>query len=584
MAVSRRIGRRRRQAPSETRNVSFLARAAAIISIAVVSSLIGHTVASRNGSENSSRPRKRSSQKISRGLRAHVSVVDETHTFDSRSDGGRKRDRIRKLSSTSTVVDAGLPPLTSHAIENLAASWDTIPIIDGTLQLPEQQQLTPIAPNEINSMDSSKLFRDDDLIAPRIVGGTEEPNLDSFVMHMRYIEDDEMWKFAGCGGTLISRCHILTAGHCMTGDRADRTQAVYVNAWRPFSSNSDTTTGKTKPYHVSLIDSDKTAIHPKFNNTGNLNDVAVLTMTKCIPDDTAELFEIIEIANDNFWRERYKDLFGSDAISNDELDDLPTLKTRVAGFGKIDPDDTSVPSALQSVEVSIFGRDDCQTKYDTNLLFKSSNLIQADMYCAGAREGGKDACLGDSGGPNYYTDPLTSKRTQLGVVSWGIGCAQVGFPGVYTSVAYHYDFIKSAVCEDERLGDFGVTTSTVYSQFDITAASPLRLCLPDDIPASNNAGGAADPVKTIIIGESINGEAVDLEDVPQGPSCFKDDTICERDSDCCDTLICKRRDKVCGKLPRRNKGRLTDGGTHGGAGASTTRNTSDDRRRRLLRS
>ena len=160
--------------------------------------------------------------------------------------------------------------------------------------------------------------------------------------------------------------------------------------------------------------------------------------------------------------------------------------------------------------------------------------------------------LGDSGGPNYFTDPETSKRTQLGVVSWGIGCAQVGFPGVYTSVAYHYDFIQSAVCEDQRLGDFGVTGSSVYSQSDITAASPLRLCLPDDIPASNNAGGA-DPVQPIIIGESMNEEENDLGDVPEEPKCFKENTKCESDDDCCGTSICKRRDKVCSKPPRQNK-------------------------------
>ena len=180
----------------------------------------------------------------------------------------------------------------------------------------------------------------------------------------------------------------------MTGDRDDRTKAVYVNAWRPFSSNMDPSTGKTKPYHVSLIDLDKTAVHPKFNNSGNLNDVAVLTMTKCIPEDKADLFEVIEVANSKFWNDRYKDLFGSDAVSNDESNDVATIKTRVAGFGQQDPDDTSVPPALQSVDVSLFGRNDCQTQYNKNLFYKSINLIQPDMYCAGALEGGKDACLG----------------------------------------------------------------------------------------------------------------------------------------------------------------------------------------------
>jgi len=421
------------------------------------------------------------------------------------------------------------------------------------------------------------------------VGGTEDFDLDSFVMHLRYVEEDSRWKFAGCGGTLISSCHILTAAHCMTGDRAERTKAVYVNAWRPFSNNTDASTGRTKPYHVSLIDMEKTAIHPNFNNTGNLNDIAVLTMTKCLPEETSNLFEIMEIANQAFWQEMHAELF----LSTNTVSTNPTNKTRVAGFGQLDPDDTSVPPALQSVDVTLFGRDDCEAKFRTNIFFTSSNLIQADMYCAGAPSGGKDACLGDSGGPNYFTDPATSKRTQLGVVSWGIGCAQEEFPGVYTSVAYHYDFIQTAVCMDERLGDFGATSSTALSQSTTTAASPLKLCLPNDIPAPNNSGGGNVAGPIVVGNDDLENEIQDVaiqeEDIPEVSSCSSKSSSCKRDDECCDDLVCNRRDQTCTILPRQDKGRLTDGGSYGGAASSQIRNADFDdfdrrkRRERVLR-
>ncbi|OEU11547.1 trypsin-like serine protease, partial [Fragilariopsis cylindrus CCMP1102] len=126
----------------------------------------------------------------------------------------------------------------------------------------------------------------------------------------------------------------------------------------------------------------------------------------------------------------------------------------VAGFGQRNTEDVSVPPTLQSVDVALIGREECELNYNTNSnSIESDNeneddnkKIKPDMYCAGAiTGGGKDACLGDSGGPNYVTDSTTSNKIQLGVVSWGIGCAQEGYPGVYTSVAYHYEFIRTSV-------------------------------------------------------------------------------------------------------------------------------------------
>lgn len=60
------------------------------------------------------------------------------------------------------------------------------------------------------------------------------------------------------------------------------------------------------------------------------------------------------------------------------------------------------------------------------------------MLCAGYTSGGKDACQGDSGGP------LVSGSTQVGIVSWGRGCAAANYPGVYASVASLRSWIQSA--------------------------------------------------------------------------------------------------------------------------------------------
>uniref|UniRef100_A0A673CP97 trypsin n=1 Tax=Sphaeramia orbicularis TaxID=375764 RepID=A0A673CP97_9TELE len=93
---------------------------------------------------------------------------------------------------------------------------------------------------------------------------------------------------------------------------------------------------------------------------------------------------------------------------------------KVTGWGNIYTDSVFNPFQLRCVEVPIVSHKDCDVSYP--------GQITERMLCAGYPEGGKDACQGDSGGP------LVCNGVLQGIVSWGYGCAQPNYPGVYTKV------------------------------------------------------------------------------------------------------------------------------------------------------
>jgi len=205
---------------------------------------------------------------------------------------------------------------------------------------------------------------------------------------------------------------VLTAAHCWD------VSTEYIDAYVMKEDNQNPLQSSGFMYGYSNFKGIKTTIlkrymHQSYNSVTNENDIMLLQLDRSINDVNA-----IKL---NFDRG-----IPEDSSSNE-----------VYGFGTMTQGDRDVPVTLQIASVKIVTNRVCKNQYRPNVV--NTEL----MLCAS--EEGKDSCQGDSGGPLIYTTP--EKEIQVGVVSWGAGCARQDFAGVYTRVSSYKNWIRAGICE-----------------------------------------------------------------------------------------------------------------------------------------
>lgn len=120
----------------------------------------------------------------------------------------------------------------------------------------------------------------------------------------------------------------------------------------------------------------------------------------------------------------------------------------VAGWGKTQEAGKSA-SVLQEVQIPVLTNEICQDRYKKIGKLVSEKQFDNAVLCAGVLAGGKDSCQGDSGGPLMIPSIIDGRIIyyQIGIVSYGIGCARSDVPGVYTRVQTFVDWIQRKVQE-----------------------------------------------------------------------------------------------------------------------------------------
>jgi secreted trypsin-like serine protease len=209
-----------------------------------------------------------------------------------------------------------------------------------------------------------------------------------------------------CGATLISAARgvwgnrqdlVLTAAHCVFG--ASPELVVRFSSMDP----------SQPPVEIPVR---RLAIHESFEPTALHNDVALLLLASSAPD----------------WAR---------AVPLQQIGGEPNVGEllRVVGMGNqstIGWVGGASVDRLMEVDVPLLDESVCAKAY--------SAFDPKVQLCAAEPNGGRDSCQGDSGGP-LFSPGTDGDVTLQGIVSFGIGCAQAGQPGVYTRLSHFRDWI-----------------------------------------------------------------------------------------------------------------------------------------------
>jgi len=206
-----------------------------------------------------------------------------------------------------------------------------------------------------------------------------------------------------CGGSLIARNLVLTAAHC-------KGHFSKVEIGRYDTANN------LEDYEV--FNSLSTIVHPEFDKDYIRNDFMIIRLDR----DSA-------YPHVNLNQNKY----------------IPESLT-VFGWGVTASDGSSYRGPLLETSVNYIPNSQCKNSEGSIDFTWGSyyGLIQDNMLCASAPS--TDSCSGDSGGPLIIKGANSTDDIQVGIVSWGFGCANSNFPGVYARVDNQIDWIKIIIC------------------------------------------------------------------------------------------------------------------------------------------